>query len=65
MPKYVGPYKIIKKVSPVNYRLKIGKYTVTVHSNRLKEYYEEIPRLYTTPYQLLSLFFSSTDSYFY
>ena len=40
LPKWKGPYKVIKRLSPITYRIEKDKKPLTVHVQRLKEFKE-------------------------
>lgn len=42
MPKYTGPYKIIKKTSPTNLTIRIKNKNHNVHINRVKPYHDSL-----------------------
>jgi len=41
MTRFQGPYYIVEKISPVNYKVNIGKKNITVHIERLRKVVQE------------------------
>ena len=46
--RWLGPYRIIKVISDVNYRVQLGRRRIVVHYNNLKPYIEDTDSLPTT-----------------
>jgi len=38
--QWTGPYRIVEKISNVNYKIQIKRKTICVHANRLKPFVE-------------------------